>query len=153
MSEPPNTVTLLTPPGVGAIAVVRISGSKAEAALATHFAKSVAPGRCVYGKLRDNGQVIDDIVVVRAAEHAFDLNIHGGDWVVRRVIELFVHQGFKISAEAPEAGDSPLRSEMLSHLPQATTESGLRLLLAQESLWSDIKSRAERGDDVSLVLR
>ena len=155
MSDLQNTVTLLTPARVGAIAVVRIRGANAEAALAKHFSKSIAPGRCMYGNLTDNDRILDDIVVVRAGEHTFDLNIHGGDWIVRSVIDLFVRQGFVIQKESAEAGDSLLRTEVLLYLPQATTEPGLRLLLphAQESLWSDVKARADRGEDVAPVLR
>jgi len=41
----------------------------------------------VHGEIRDGENVIDDAVVVRLGGFA-DLNVHGGVWVVRSVLEL-----------------------------------------------------------------
>jgi len=153
VSEIKNTVTLLTPLGVGAIAVVRVCGPQALPTLVKHFSKSLpVKNRTAYGDLTVDSRVLDDILIARISDDAFDLNLHGGDWIVRSVIELFVRQGFAVTTELPDAGDSMLRREILAHLPRASTEAGVRLLLAQESLWDNIKARVDT-ENVSSVLR
>jgi tRNA U34 5-carboxymethylaminomethyl modifying GTPase MnmE/TrmE len=153
VSEIQNTVTLLTPPGVGAIAVVRVCGPRSLPTLENHFSKVLpAKNRTAHGDLTVDGRVLDDIVIARISDDAFDLNVHGGDWIVRSAIKLFVRQGFVVTTESPDASDSMLRREILAHLPQASTEVGVRLLLAQESLWNNIKARVDT-ENVSSVLR
>ena len=153
MSEAPNSVTLLTPPGVGAIAVLRVCGPQSLPTLVKHFSKTLpAKNRTAHGDLTADGRVLDDIVIARISDDAFDLNLHGGDWIVRGVIGLFVRQGFVVTTESPDASDSMLRREILAHLPRASTEAGVRLLLAQESLWNEVKASAGM-ENVSSVLR
>jgi tRNA modification GTPase len=154
MSRYRNTVTLLTPPGVGAIAVVRICGPDTAAALGKHLSRTAdTPNRCVHGNLTDGDRVIDDIVVVRIAPDVFDLNTHGGTWVVRSVIELFVRHGFIVTEESPEPEDSLLQQEIVASLRNATTSAGLRMLQVQESLWKQVQIGARLGKDVLPILR
>jgi len=86
----------LTPPGPAGIAVVRLTGPLVAAFLGDHFSREAVPGRCVHGQLSDGGAVIDDPVVVVAADRSLaDLNLHGGPWIVRRVIEMASRAGFE----------------------------------------------------------
>ena len=67
-----------------------------------------------------------------------DVNLHGGAWVVRSVLELARQNGFNVldRADAPlpegavDAGGE-LEREVLQWLPLARTELALRVLLAQ----------------------
>jgi tRNA modification GTPase len=138
-----NRAILLTPPGGAAIAVVRVVGDGVARFLADHFDKPVATGRCVHGTLRDGERVLDDPVVVLAQNgRAVDLNLHGGPWVVRSVLELTRRRGFDVdpapqvplSTESVDA-DGDIEREVLRYLPLAPTELALRVLLAQESAW------------------
>src|SRR4051794_34435589 len=97
--EERNRAALLTPSGAGAIAVVRLSGPAVIDFLARHFSKPVAPYRCVHGTLHDGTRVTDDPVVV-LHDHGIDINLHGGEWVVRECLELARRAGFEI-VEAP----------------------------------------------------
>lgn len=128
----------LTPAGPGAIAVVRISGERVETFLKEHFSKPARTGRCVHGELRDGDRVIDDPVVVRGPNFA-DLNLHGGELIVRDVLKLAQSSGFEIAdpSSSPIDADNILEQEMLAALPAARTERAIRQLLAQPGRWVD----------------
>ena len=141
---------LFTGPGAAAIAVIRLTGPHVAEFLSRHFSKLVPIGRCIHGNITDEQRVIDDAVVARCDELTADLNVHGGQWVVRSVMDLARREGFEIL----EGRDQPLPLEMMdgstqlereiqSHLPLIRTELGLRVLLAQEQAWKDLKSRAK----------
>ena len=154
MSDAQNTVTLLTPAGVGAIAVVRICGPSAHATLSRCFSQGCDTlNRCVHGHLLDNDRVIDDIVVVRIAPDVFDLNTHGGTWVVRSVIELFVRHGFAVTEDAPDPGDTTLQREIAGGMRLVTTAAGLLMLQVQEALWKLLRTDHKLGKDVLPALR
>ena len=136
---------LLTPPGGAAIAVVRLSGPGVAAFLHRHFSKIARPCRAVHGDVSDGSRVLDDPVIVVSSDGTVaDINLHGGPWVVRSVLELARRNGFEevtaTQGEAllPESVDarSELEREVLTHLPLARTELGVRVLLAQEPAWA-----------------
>jgi tRNA modification GTPase len=150
---------LLTPPGAAAIAVVRLVGPRAAQFLRSRFSKPLAPGRCVHGELSDErGQTIDDPLVVMSSDGGwFDVNLHGGPWVVRSFLELAEREGFDVhdrlelplpaeavqgatdidSAPEPRASATgrTIQREVMTHLPLAKTELALRELLRQPQAW------------------
>lgn len=143
---------LLTPAGSGAIAVVRLTGPKTAAFLAAHFSRDVRPGRCVHGTLIDGSNVIDDPVVVMLPDGvSVDVNVHGGPWVVRSVIELARAEGFEVCErlELPlpddaVEGTTEIGVEIAAHLPLATTELALSELLRQGEAWEQWAAMEDR---------
>src|SRR5688572_10704527 len=135
---------LLTVPGSAAIAVVRLVGPGVSEFLTRRFSRMVGEGRCVHGELRDGDRVIDDpVVVVSRGGTVADINLHGGPWIVRSVLELAAREGFETRerVELPLPldavdGESILESEMLAYLPMARTELALRVLMAQPGAWT-----------------
>jgi tRNA modification GTPase len=158
-----NTAALLTPAGVGAIAVVRISGPLVKQFLESHFARPAKAGRCVHADLRDGGKVIDDPVIVLSSDgDRADINLHGGIWIVEACLNLARRDGFSIvdAANAPLPlfaldGASELENEVLACLPLATTELALRVLLAQPEAWARLNLTAldQKGADRLLANR
>jgi small GTP-binding protein len=151
---------LLTPPGAAAIAVVRLVGDGVADFLRAHFSKPVAAGRCVHGTLTDGPRVLDDpVVVVSADGRVADLNLHGGSWVVRSVLELARRSGFVVSetpglplpADAVDA-ETEVGREILQYLPMATTELAVRALLAQEAAWERLRQSKIDAADVAAML-
>lgn len=143
-----DTVTLLTPPGAAAIAVVRLTGTRAVSFLGRHFSRPTSPGRCVHGALSDErGEVIDDPVVVLAPDGDFaDVNLHGGAWVVQTVTDLAKRAGFRAPHNATgDDADGELERELLEALPRARTELALRALLAQPQAWAGLRARTPIG--------
>ncbi|HZZ43523.1 MAG TPA: GTPase [Tepidisphaeraceae bacterium] len=141
-----NRAILLTAPSPAAIAVIRILGPAVSAFLTNHFSRPTKLHHCVHADLFDEShQVLDDAVIVTHSTGA-DLNLHGGPWVVRSVLELLSRQGFQILPTStgtlpPEALDSPLDtidSEVESHLPIARTDLAVRALLSQPTAWKNL---------------
>jgi tRNA modification GTPase len=137
-------VTLLTAAAAAAIAVVRLRGPGVPALLAGCFSGAAAPGRCAHGELRDGDAVIDDpVVVVHPGGDTADICLHGGPWIVRRVVELARGWGFEpvesaggVLPDAAVDGASTIEREVMAHLPLARTELALRILLAQLEAWA-----------------
>jgi tRNA modification GTPase len=149
-----NRAYLLTPPGVGAIAVVRLMGPQVKPFLAAHFSRPVPEGRCVHGNLSDGADVLDDPVVVSLnGGNGVDISLHAGEWVVQSVLALARKEGFELSeATNPppiplEAADGAniLEREVNAHLPLARTELGVRVLLHQQAAWDEFIRRATPG--------
>ncbi len=140
-----NTVLQLTPPGVGAIAVVRICGPRVPLFLQQHFSRPTKIGAPHHGELRDGDRVIDDPVIVLIDDQSADINLHGGQWVVRAAIELAERNGFThipATAPLPHAAvdaESELEREVLASFPLAKTREALKVLLSQIDLWGKLK--------------
>lgn len=97
MCERGTSSQLLTPAGVGAIAVIRVTGQDApsivDQLVRTKSGRPVsasAPGRIRYGDFLEGDEVIDDVVVSIAStrgEPAIDICAHGGIRVVERILQ------------------------------------------------------------------
>ena len=149
MSPDQNIAVLLTPPGPAAIAVVRIAGPATAGLVGRHFSRPIRAGKCVHGEVRDGATILDDAIAVAVAPDTFDLNLHGGPWVVRSVLDLCRHNGFLVSerTELPLPvilcdAKSDLDREVLAYLPMARTEAGVRALLAQPQVWAQLHDRS-----------
>lgn len=127
-----NTVRILTPVGAAAIAVVRFSGSGVDSFIRQHLSKIPRLHACVHTTLTDHDQTIDDPVAVQVDDQTLDLSLHGGAWVVQRVVAIANRAGFVTINEEPA---DTLETEMSRDLPLATTRQALRILLAQPFAW------------------
>jgi len=160
LQNPINRAILLTPPGLAAIAVVRLVGPAVPEFLRRHFSREPRLGRCVHGTLSDGPRVIDDPIVALLEDNAgADINLHGGTWVVRSMLDLAAQDGFEIVEPAGGAaplqaveGDTLLAREVAAHLPLARTELGLRLLLQQVDAWENFKRSSPSPGDIKQIL-
>ncbi len=134
-------VALATPPGVGGVAIVRISGPDAARILACVFA--AADGRAVgdwpshqltYGHVVEAGQPVDEAmaVLMRAPrsythEDVAEVHSHGGAWVRRRVVQLAVAAGARVA----EPGEFTRRAFAHGRIDLAQAEAVMRLVSAE----------------------
>ncbi|MFH0980221.1 MAG: GTPase [Planctomycetota bacterium] len=155
-SSPAPRVSLLTPPGIGAIAVIRLEGAGADRILQRLFharvrsAARFRPGRIVYGELRDEGQLIDEVLVAPPLVHrvgdvprvremrAFDLCAHGGLRVVERIVMALTEAGATwVGREEAGVGAWPaasvLEREIWEALARARTRRAVRFLVHQRT--------------------
>jgi tRNA modification GTPase len=111
-------VALATPPGTGAISVIRLSGPDSFKLVDELFRgkekASSAEGYSIkYGKILDDGKVIDDVLISifkapnsYTGEDAVEISTHGSPFVVRRTIELLL----KLGARGAEPGEFTKRA-------------------------------------------
>ncbi len=143
--------SVLTPPGVAAIAVLRLDGPRTLDILQAIFrpfrgqlGDALASDRLRYGRLTDGAEVLDDVLLsllggengVRAA----DISVHGGARVVARVLQLLERHGALVRSpgEDDDRASWPAGSEVereadvaLSH---ARTRRAVEFLATQRSV-------------------
>ena len=103
-------VALATPNGVGAIAVIRVSGPNAISSVDNVFSGKKKLVDCAshtlhYGKiLEDGGEAIDDVLVsVFSNGHSFtgedsvEISTHGSPFVVQKVISILLQQNIRLA--------------------------------------------------------
>lgn len=132
--RPSTTATVQTPPGLGGITVILLSGPETERILDKTFRplpshRDGGEGVLQLGHLIRGERVIDEVIVSRRACRA-EINIHGGPAVARAALELLADCGAKVRppragpaetfAPAHPSWDNPaIGTEMLEALPAA----------------------------------
>ena len=108
MTPPRHHAIVLTPPGTGAIAIIRLIGPDPLSILKNSFvhSKSRVPqpdGKLLYGRLMDGPEILDDVLVsmemVTELEQAVEISCHGGIRVVQRILELLERGGATVDTE------------------------------------------------------
>ena len=94
----------VTPQGVGAIGVIRLSGKNA-----IKLVNGVFNGKNLerqeshtihFGTLRDEDKLLDEVLVSLfiasqsfTGENVVEISCHGSNYIIRQVIQLFIRQG------------------------------------------------------------
>ncbi|MBO2011029.1 tRNA uridine-5-carboxymethylaminomethyl(34) synthesis GTPase MnmE [Hymenobacter negativus] len=147
-------VALSTPPGAGALAVIRLSGPDAIAITAAVFSKKSfanAAGHTLhYGALRDpnNGEILDEVVAALyrspksfTREDAVEISCHGSDYVVRQVLALLLRHGARLA----EAGEFTKRAFLNGAMDLAQAEAIADLIAADSALSHRVALNQLRG--------
>jgi tRNA modification GTPase len=136
---------LATPPGRGAIAVIRLSGPGVTAALEGLGAGTPEPRRATLRRLRHKGEVLDEALILRfvaphsyTGEDAAELHLHGGRAVVEAVSAALLELGLRpaepgeFTRRAFQNGRMDLtRAEAVADLIDAETAAQARQALGQ----------------------
>ena len=147
-------VALSTPPGAGALAVIRLSGPDAVAITAAVFSKKSfanAAGHTLhYGTLRnpETGEILDEVVAAlyRAPksftrEDVVEISCHGSDYVVRQVLALLLRHGARLA----EAGEFTKRAFLSGAMDLAQAEAVADLIAADSALSHRVALNQLRG--------
>ena len=109
LSEREDTIiALATPQGVGAIAVIRISGKDAiRVCNEVFFGKNLEeqPSHTIHlGTIRDGEKIIDEVLVSLfkgprsfTKENVVEISTHGSSYIVNQVLKLFVRKGVRLA--------------------------------------------------------
>lgn len=133
-------VAISTPPGQGAIGIVRLSGpaSSAIARLLFHSSRSVFAGFRPYhlhhGQLRDgNGNFVDEVLAAWmpgpgsfTGDDVFEFQCHGGSAILRRVVEECLAHGARLA----EPGEFSKRAFLNSRMDLTQAEAIMELVNA-----------------------
>lgn len=139
-SGPDTIVAISTPPGEGAIGIVRLSGPEAVPAVTSLFASSsgrridASARRVFHGEIVDDGEVLDEVLVhVMRAPHSYtredvvEINCHGGAGPVRAVLEAVLRRGVRLA----EPGEFTKRAFLNGRLDLPQAEAVLDRIRAQ----------------------
>lgn len=109
LSERDDTIiALATPQGVGAIAVIRLSGKDAiKVTNEVFFGKNLeeqASHTIHFGTIRDGEKIIDEVLVSIfktpksfTKENVVEISTHGSSYIINQVIKLFVRKGIRLA--------------------------------------------------------
>ncbi|PZV80326.1 tRNA modification GTPase trmE [Algoriphagus aquaeductus] len=101
-------IALATPQGVGAIAVIRLSGKNAiKATNEVFFGKNLeeVPTHTIhFGTIRDGEKIIDEVLVSVfkapksfTKENVVEISTHGSSYIINQVLKLFVRKGIRLA--------------------------------------------------------
>jgi tRNA modification GTPase len=145
---------IATPPGEGAIAIIRISGSEAFSIAQKIFTGPIhtyATHTAHYGKIFDcNGETIDAVLltIMKApksytGENSVEISCHGGSLVTQKVLQRICSAG----ARPAQPGEFSLRAYLNGKIDLAQAEAVQMLIHAKNDL---ALQSAERQLDGSL---
>lgn len=131
-------VALATPPGVGAIGVIRLSGTDAIAITDRIFkGKKLAsqPSHTLhFGRIMDGNTVLDEVVVSLykgpksyTGEDVVEISAHGSQYILEQIIALCIANG----AQMAKAGEFTQRAFLNGKLDLAQAEAVADLIASQ----------------------
>ncbi|MBS1778847.1 MAG: tRNA uridine-5-carboxymethylaminomethyl(34) synthesis GTPase MnmE [Bacteroidetes bacterium] len=131
-------VALATPPGIGAIGVIRLSGSKAIEVTDKIFkGKKLAnqPSHTLhFGKIIDGEKILDEVVVSLykapksyTGEDVVEISGHGSQYILEQIINLCIANG----AHMAKAGEFTQRAFLNGKLDLAQAEAVADLIASQ----------------------
>lgn len=142
-----------TPPGVGGIAVIRVSGSKAleiTTKLASALSKkNVKSHTAHFVKLRDfKNEIIDEAIVTFfeagksfTGEEVVEISCHGSEYISEKILDLLIDSG----AALAEKGEFTFRAFMNNRLDLVQAESVLSLIQSQNQASARVALRQLQG--------
>ena len=134
-------VALATPPGVGAIGVVRLSGPDSFAIVHQLFA-SKDPARQAshslhVGYLKDGDEILDEVVLaIYKSPHSYtgedvaEISAHGSPHILQRIIEACIKKGARIA----KPGEFTQRAFLNGKMDLAQAEAVADLIASNSSL-------------------
>jgi tRNA modification GTPase len=142
-------VALATPQGIGALAVIRLSGDQSISIVNSIFKgkdlEQQATHTIHYGNIADGERVIDEVLVsvfkgTRSftKENSVELSCHGSPVIVKEIIKLLLTKGARLAAPGEFTKRAFLngrfdlaQAEAVADLIQAETENGRQAALNQ----------------------
>lgn len=133
------------------ISIIRISGKESLNIVNKIFKSShdLKPNTIVYGKIIDNGVVVDNVLVSYfksphsyTGEDICEINCHGGNEVTKEILELVLDGG----ATLAEPGEFSKRAFLNGKMDLSQAEAVINLINAKTRTETKIASRNLEGD-------
>jgi tRNA modification GTPase len=156
ISKNDTICALSTPPGIGAIAVIRLSGPKAVST-SNLFFKSRKPGFGVeqfethtahFGFFATENEVIDEVVLtVFRNPHSYtgddivEISCHGSEYIQQRILEVLIDAGARIA----RPGEFTLRAFLNGRLDLSQAEAVADLISSRSKVAHDLALSQMRG--------
>ena len=150
--ENDTIVALSTPSGMGAIAVIRLSGSDAirmcDAVFQGTDLLEAAANTLHVGWLKDGDQLVDEVVVgiFRApksytTEDVVEISCHGSVFIQQQVLALMIKQGARMA----KAGEFTMRAFLHGRMDLSQAEAVADLIASEGAAAHDLAIKQMRG--------
>ncbi|TZF84609.1 tRNA uridine-5-carboxymethylaminomethyl(34) synthesis GTPase MnmE [Pedobacter sp. BS3] len=145
-------VALSTPPGSGAIGVIRLSGPDAIAVVNRVFSgKNLleqASHTLHFGRIVEDGAIIDEVVAglyiaprSYTKENVVEISCHGSNYIIQQIISLLIRQG----ARAAKPGEFTLRAFLNGAFDLSQAEAVADLIASNSKASHDVAMQQMRG--------
>ena len=155
MFEEGNIIALATPPGIGAIAVIRISGPDAIALVAKKFKPfgkkdfAAQKSHTIHlGYIQDADRKLDKVLVsiFRApnsytGENVVEISCHGSAYIQQQIIQLFLKNSCRMAKE----GEFTLRAFLNGKMDLSQAEAVADLIASDSEAAHQIAMQQMRG--------
>ncbi len=143
---------LATPPGIGAVAVIRVSGSQAIEICNTIFfgtdLTKVASHTIHFGTIRDKDRIIDEVLVSvfkdkksYTGENSIEISTHGSPYIQQQVLQLLLTNG----AVFASPGEFTLRAFLNGKLDLSQAEAVADIIAANSATSHELAMNQMRG--------
>ena len=145
-----------TPPGMGAIAIVRISGENSLNILLRIFkatakqltAESIQSHHLYFGEIRENEKVLDEVLVSYfkaphsyTGEDAVEISCHGSEFIQQKLVELIIQHGARMAGP----GEFTLRAFVNGKMDLSQAEAVADLIASESISAHQMAIRQMRG--------
>ncbi len=151
-TNPDTIVALATPSGIGAIAVIRLSGPHAigitNRVFKSRDLEKQASHTIHFGTIREGETILDEVLVsLFIAPHSYtrenvvEISTHGSPYIIESIIKLMIKEG----ARAAKPGEFTLRAFLNGGLDLSQAEAVADLIASNSSASHQVAMQQMRG--------
>lgn len=140
-----------TPPGIGGIAVIRVSGKQAFDIVEGCFSKrlsTVSSHSLHFGTIRSNGKLVDEVVCAVfkgpnsfTGEDIVEISCHGSTFIQHKMIDVLLQHGAKMA----EPGEFTLRAYLNGKMDLSQAEAVADLIHSESAGAHELAMKQMRG--------
>lgn len=146
-------VALATPPGSGAIGVIRLSGNNAIAIVNEVFKgkdlEQQATHTIHFGTIRgEQNRIIDEVLTSLfvaptsyTGEHVVEVSCHGSNYIIQELLELFVKKGARLA----QPGEFTMRAFLNGQMDLSQAEAVADLIASNSASAHQVAMQQMRG--------
>jgi tRNA modification GTPase len=152
MNNQDTIIALSTPPGSGAIGVIRLSGPEAISLTNAVFAgkdlEKQASHTLHFGLVKDGDHIVDEVVAglfvapkSYTKENVVEISCHGSNYIIQKIINLLISKG----ARAAKPGEFTLRAFLNGAFDLSQAEAVADLIASNSKASHDVAMQQMRG--------
>jgi tRNA modification GTPase len=151
MTNQDTICALSTAPGIGAIAIIRVSGHKAFQIVESVFSKSLSdkPSHTShFGVVKENNQIIDEVLVTIfknptsfTGEDSIEIACHGSVFIQQQIIHLLIKNGARMA----NPGEFSMRAFLNGKMDLSQTEAIADLISSTSKIQHQVAINQMRG--------
>lgn len=158
MQYTPDTICALsTPNGIGAIAMIRLSGSEAFAITEAIFSKKisdVATHSAHFGTIKDGNTLVDEVVAVVyqnpksfTGEDMVEISCHASPFIQQEILRLMLQNGARMARE----GEFSMRAYLNGKLDLSQAEAIADLIASENEASHQMAMNQMRGGFAKVI--